>query len=302
MLIPHVPAPHRAMLPQGKMRGSTPWVLAMLLVLTMLMAAVSLSLGRAASGISGTIAGRVTLQIVTPDPQERLSQTKKIHQIIAAEPYVQQAHIIEASELTEVLEQWFGSDGSADDPVLRSLPLPSLIDVDFIRGSSQRQLERLRRAVQNVTQDVRIIPHAEWLEPVARLFRSIAWIAALLVVAVGCASAAIVSMSVHTVLGANFATIEILHLIGASDQQITTLLQRQITSDCVYGIIFGALVAFLLAALLAWLSRQVTAGFADTMALGIEGWLFLLALPMIAIVIAALTIRITLLRALEKML
>ena len=148
----------------------------------------------------------------------------------------------------------------------------------------------------------RIIPHAEWLGPVARLIRSLAWVAGGLVVLMTLASAAVVIMTARAALGTHYATIEMLHMIGATDQQITRLFQRRIAIDTAYGIALGTVVAALILLLIGWQWSGVTSGLAATASLGPAGWALLLALPLLAIALAALTARQTLLAALKKIL
>ncbi|MGB6185673.1 MAG: cell division protein, partial [Sphingopyxis granuli] len=212
------------------------------------------------------------------------------------------ARAVEPDELLATLGQWFGSEGG-DDPVLKSLPLPALVDIDFVVGGDRAgQMARLRALVAAEAPGARIIPHAEWLGPVARLIRSLAWVAGGLVLLMSAASAAVVIMTARAALGTHYATIEMLHLIGATDRQIARLFQRRIAIDTAYGIALGSAVAAAILLLIGWQWSGVTAGLAATASLGPAGWALLLALPLLAIALAALTARQTLLAALKKIL
>ena len=116
------------------------------------------------------------------------------------------------------------------------------------------------------------------------------------------ASAAVVIMTARAALGTHYATIEMLHLIGATDRQITRLFQRRIAIDTAYGIALGSTVAAAILLLIGWQWSGVTSGLAATASLGAAGWALLLALPLLAIALAALTARQTLLAALKKIL
>lgn len=301
MIIPRVPVQHRRLLPDRRLSGPTPWIVAILMMLTLLAAAAGVGLARSANAIGEAIAGRVTVQIVTANPVVRAEQASALRRRAAQQPFVRSARAVEPEELRETLGQWFGSS-EGDDPALRSLPLPALIDIDFADADRAGQMERLRALVAEEAPGARVIPHAEWLGPVARLIRSLAWIAGGLVVLMTLASAAVVIMTARAALGSHFATIEILHLIGATDRQITRLFQRRIAIDTAYGIALGTLVAALLLLLIGWQWSRVTSGLAATASLGAAGWLLLLALPLLAIALAALTARQTLLAALKKIL
>ncbi|SKB42327.1 cell division protein FtsX [Sphingopyxis flava] len=301
MIIPRVPIQHRRLLPDRRLSGPTPWVIAILMMLTLLAAAAGIGLARSANAIGDAIAGRVTVQIVTPNPVTRAEQALALRRAAATEPYVRAARAVEPAELLATLGQWFGGE-NGDDPVLKSLPLPALVDVDFVGGERARQLEQLRALVAEIAPGARIIPHAEWLGPVARLIRSLAWVAGALVVLMVLASAAVVIMTARAALGTHYATIEMLHLIGATDRQIARLFQRRIAIDTAYGIALGTAVAAAILLLIGWQWARVTAGLAATASLGATGWALLLALPLLAIALAALTARQTLLAALKKIL
>lgn len=301
MIIPHVPVQHRRLLPDHRLSGPTPWVIAILMMLTLLAAAAGVGLARSANAIGNAIAGRVTVQIVTANPVTRAQQASALRRRAAAQRFVLSARSVDPEELKATLGQWFGS-AEGDDPVLKSLPLPALIDIDFVGGDRAGPMRALRALVAEEAPGARIIPHAEWLGPVARLIRSLAWVAGALVLLMALASAAVVIMTARAALGTHYATIEMLHLIGATDRQITRLFQRRIAIDTAYGIALGTAVAAAILLLIGWQWAGVTSGLAATASLGSAGWLLLLALPLLAIALAALTARQTLLRALKKIL
>jgi len=301
MIIPRVPVQHRRLLPDRRLSGPTPWVIAILMMLTLLAAAAGVGLARSANAIGDAIAGRVTVQIVNANPVIRAEQARALRRRAAAQPFVLSARSVEQEELQATLGQWFGS-AEGDDPVLKSLPLPALIDIDFVGEKHASHMRALQKLVAQEAPGARIIPHAEWLGPVARLIRSLAWVAGGLVLLMALASAAVVIMTARAALATHYPTIEMLHLIGATDRQITRLFQRRIAIDTAYGIALGTTVATAILLLIGWQWTGVTSGLAATASLGPVGWLLLLALPLLAIALAALTARQTLLSALKKIL
>src|SRR3546814_13360242 len=83
----------------------------------------------------------------------------------------------------------------------------SLVDIDLAAGDRARQLAQLKALVDEIAPGARVIPHAEWLGPVARLIRSLAWIAGGLVLMMILASGAVVVMTARAALGTHYATI-----------------------------------------------------------------------------------------------
>lgn len=294
-----IPAHQRRLLPDRRLSGPTPWIIAILMMLTLLSAAAGLALTHSANSIGNAIAGRVTVQITASDAKARSEQAKLLHARAEDADFVAAARAVAPEELEATLGQWFGAEDQ-EDPALKALPLPALVDIDLKEGDRDAQLKALEQLVGAITQDARIIPHAEWLGPVERLIRSLAWISMLMVVLITGASAAVVIMTARSALSTHFATIEMLHMIGATDRQISRLFQHRIALDTAYGIALGSAVAGFILLLVSWQWSSVSSGLATTASIGAGGWALLLALPLLAIALAALTARHTLLAALKK--
>lgn len=278
-----------------------PWVIAIIMFLTLLAAAAGLALSRSSAGISEAISGRVTIQVVEANPERRAALATALRRMAMDQPYVRDVRTVEREEMVAMLGQWFGNSGGEEDAMLSDLPLPALIDVDLIdRGDAA--IQRLRRDVVAIAPQARVLPHAEWLGPVARLIGTLAWLAVATVLLMIGATVAIVVLTARSALGQHFGTIEILHLIGATDRQITRLFQRRIAIDTAFGIALGTGAAALVMALVGWQFARISSGLLASASLGWGGWLLLLALPLSAIVVAALTARWTLMKALGQLL
>ena len=62
------------LVPQARLSGPMPWVIAVMLFLMLLAAAAALALGSAARQINADLAGRATVQIVNADAEARQKQ------------------------------------------------------------------------------------------------------------------------------------------------------------------------------------------------------------------------------------
>jgi cell division transport system permease protein len=116
------------------------------------------------------------------------------------------------------------------------------------------------------------------------------------------ATAATVVLAARAALDTHRSTIEVLHLMGATDVQVARLFQRRIALDALFGGIVGLGVGILVLVLI---GRRVGAlgsellGSAD---LPLLNWLILGALPIWGVLLAMLVARLTILRALGRML
>ena len=61
-------AAERGLLPEGRIAGPMPWVIAIMMFLTVLAAAAGLGLAGAADRLDDQIGGRVTVQVVEANP------------------------------------------------------------------------------------------------------------------------------------------------------------------------------------------------------------------------------------------
>ena len=66
----------RRLLTEGRLSGPMPWVIAIMMFLTVLAAAGGLALNHAASNVTGSIAQRITVQIVEANPDIRESYAR----------------------------------------------------------------------------------------------------------------------------------------------------------------------------------------------------------------------------------
>ncbi|MBX3560591.1 MAG: cell division protein [Sphingomonas sp.] len=289
-------AAERGLLPEGRLAGPMPWVIAIMMFLTVLAAAAGLGLAGAAARLSDQIGGRLTVQIVEANPDARVAQVRAAAAAARDVPGVAAVRIVPDEEIQALLEPWIGVGGLQAD-----LPVPALIDVDFgeARGG---EAGRLRTALVAAAPSARVDDHAQWLAPLADLIGALKWLAAGLVLLMVGATAATVVLAARAALDTHRETIEILHLMGATDIQVARLFQRRIALDA----LFGGLVGFILAGV-------VLIGLGDRVsALGSEllgaasisplGWGVLLVLPLLGVLLAMLVARVTILRALGRLL
>jgi cell division transport system permease protein len=289
-------AAERGLLPEGRIAGPMPWVIAIMMFLTVLAAAAGLGLAGAASRLHDQIGSRITIQIVEANPQLRQQQAQAVVVAVRPLPGIIDVRQVSQEEIQALLEPWIGAGGIEGD-----LPVPALVDVD-LNAEGRAGLDRLRAAVAAVAPAARVDDNAQWLAPLASLIGALKWLAAGLVMLMVGATTATVVLAARAALDTHRGTIEILHLMGATDVQVARLFQRRIALDA----LFGGLVGFILAgAVLIAIGRQVSALGSELLgsaAIPPLGWAVLLALPAFGVILAMLVARLTILRALGRML
>jgi len=289
-------AAERGLLPEGRFAGPMPWVIAIMMFLTVLAAAAGLGLAGAASRLDAQIGSRVTVQVVEANPALRAAQAEAAAAVARDFSGVTAVRIVPDDEISRLLEPWIGPGGLEND-----LPVPALIDVD-LDADARAELDRLRAAVVAVAPTARVDDNARWLAPLANLIGALKWLAAGLVLLMVGATAATVVLAARAALDVHRTTIEILHLMGATDVQVARLFQRRIALDA----LFGGLVGFILAGgVLVLIGDRVAALGSELLgsaAIPTQGWAMLVALPLFGVLLAMLVARLTILRALGKML
>jgi cell division transport system permease protein len=131
---------------------------------------------------------------------------------------------------------------------------------------------------------------------------SLQWLSAALIVLLAAATTAAVLLAARTALGSNRDTIEIVHLLGGNDAQIARIFQRSIGIDAAVGGVIGLGLGAGAVMLLARQLSALGAGLATGGALAWGDWAALALVPLIGIGLAMVTARITVIRALRKML
>jgi cell division transport system permease protein len=287
-------AAERGLLPEGRMAGPMPWVIAIMMFLTVLAASAGLALGGAASRLRDEIGDRVTIQIVEANPQARSSQTAAAAAAARSLESVRSVRVVPDAEIQALLAPWIGAGGLESD-----LPIPALIDVDLRHGSP---IAQLRRVVTAAAPAARIDGDAQWLAPLARLIAALKWLAIGLVLLMVGATAATVVLAARAALDTHRGTIEILHLMGATDVQVARLFQRRIALDALFGGLIGFILAGLVLILVGERVAAVGSELLASAAIPTGAWAVLVVLPLFGVGLAMLVARLTILRALGRLL
>lgn len=285
------------LMPQGRLAGPMPWVIAIMVALTVIAAAAGLALSNTASNASDALSGGATVQVVEANPAERDRQAKEAARVLQATPGVIDVRIVSQQEVEKLIEPWLGVRTGED-----GIPVPALVDVRLRDGVDGEKLGQLRRQVRQVAPAARVDAQSTWLKPVFSAIDSLQWLALALVALLGFALAAAVLLAVRTALGTNRETIEIVHLLGGTDSQIARIFQRTIGFDAAGGGAVGLGLGLVVVLLLGQRFEGLGAGLVDSGALDWIDWVLLALVPIAGVALAMVTARLTVIRALRKML
>jgi cell division transport system permease protein len=272
------------------------WVIAIMLFLTLLAGAAGLGTARAAGALDRQMAGRLTVQIVEGEAQRRDAAAARVLAVLRGLPDVARATPVPQADLARMLQPWLGADAAA-----AGLPVPALIDVD-LKTDEAATVARVGAAVARASPAARVDAHATWLGPVGRLLDTAAWLAGAIILLMLGATTAVVMLAARAGLEAHRATIEVIHMLGATDRQVARLFQRRIALDAGIGAAGGSLVA---GVLIAFVARQVGALDSELlsgMQLGAGDVALMIALPFAFVALAVVAARLAVLAQMRRML
>ena len=284
----------RRLLPEGRLAGPMPWVIAIMMFLTALAAAGGLAMGDAAHRLGGDLGRQVTIQIVAADPAVRDRETDAAQRILTREDGVAGIHKLGGDEMQALLRPWLGDAG-----LDRDLPLPAMIDVD-LTDAGRARLDRIGAAIIAVAPHARIDDHASWLAPLVGLIRSLGLLAGGIVALMVGATAAAVVLAARTALNTHRQTIDVMHMMGSTDVQVARLFQRRLALDALFGAVVGLIGAVVVILAIGRRLGEIGSGLIGSIALPWTAWFALLTLPILAGLLALTVARVTVQRALAR--
>jgi len=276
----------KRLIPSSGVRGPVPLLIGIMTFVIVVVAAAGLALANTASIVKSGAENRYSIQIA--DGAARAPAA-----IAAARTLPETARVeqVPPDDLRRTLERWLGPAAAEAD-----LPLPVIIDVDLKPGADATAVaKRIERAVPGA----RFIAHRASLMPLLDALRGLTLLAFGLVILIALASAAAVVLTARASVDTHRSTIEVMHGIGATDEQVARLFLRQIAVDALLGGIAGAAIAGLILGVILG-GASFAASLAGSPPLGWADAAVLAFMPLVIALLATLVARVALLRALRE--
>ncbi len=292
-----LPAHDRKLIPEGRLSGQMPWVIAIMLFLTLLVAAGGLTLTEAARQGGQDLARQVTVQIIESDPAQRAAQRAAITRALRNMDSIAEVKPVPDAQVRALLEPWLGT-GVIDAAV----PVPALVDVRFGSVPTTETLTRLQSTLRSVAPDIRVDSHSSWMAPFFELMRALVWLAAVVFLLLLVATSAVVILAVRSTLNTHRETIEIMHMMGGTDIQAARLFQRRVALDALLGGVVGFIVAAVVIITVGDRFAAVEPGLLSGAHFPYYGWAILALIPLAVMALAMLMARMTVISALKRIL
>ena len=300
-----MPAKPSPIIPLGGIAGRPLFiVITVMCYLACITLGASLLVSGQISDWTADISQEVTVQIRPTEGANIDAQVTAAVQLLAATPGVLGADPMDPEEAASLLEPWLGGGNVLDD-----LPIPRLISVE-IDINEPPDLDGLSARLGEDVVGASLDDHRRWqgsLRRMATSLQTIAW--AVIVLVVG-TTLAIIVFATRAAMAGNRDIIEVLHLVGASENYIAFQIQKRFfTLGLVSGLIAVAF-AVLTFLTLNSLSGAVAAGsftgattslMFGPLSLSLTSYLYFLAIPATAAVIGVITSRFIVVGVLRSM-
>jgi len=290
-----LPDHDRKLIPEGRVSGPMPWVIAIMLFLTLLVAAAGLTLADAARQGGDDLAQQVTIQIIEADPIARAGQRVAVARKLRSVPGILTVTAVPDAEVRNLLEPWLGT-GVID----ADIPVPALVDVRLNGVPSAATLKTLETSLRQVAPNIRIDSHSSWMAPFFNLMSTLVWLAVGILFLLLLATSAVVILAVRSSLNTHRETIQIMHMMGSTDVQAARLFQRRVALDALLGGVVGFIAAAAVILLLGGRFAAVEPGLLAGAAFPWYGWIMLVLIPLAVTGLAMLMARWTVISALKK--
>ena len=276
----------RRLIPGGRLQGPTPYVIAIMMFVMVVIGAAGLALGSSARLVAAGVDNRYSVEIADGAAKAATAQA-----LLAASPGVTAVRPVSEREMRKILQRWLGPAGAASD-----LSLPAIIDVDL---APDAPVAAIAARIEREVPGARFVAHKDSLGPVLGAVRALSWLALTLVLLIALATAAAVVLAARGTLDTHRSTIDVMHGIGATDDQVARLFQRKIALDALTGGTAGAVAAGVVLLLIAGGGSTWLADLTGGPLLGSRDVLLLALLPLAGTMLATVVARMAVMKALR---
>lgn len=273
---------------------SLPGVVAVMVALAVLALAGALLLDDAGGGWRKIGEGRLLVQVDAEPGRPTAPRVEATLAELRQTPGVDSAHAMPESRIAALLRPWLG-----DAALLQDLPLPGVIEVRLSKGAAVDR-SALAVALQHVVPGARVDDPRSWLAQLSTVSESLRILGFAVVAAIALATVAMIVFATNAGLGSHRETISVLHTIGARDQFIAAQFQWHILRLAVRGTLIGLALAALVAFAVAQTASGLQASLLPPMRLSPWDWAAILLIPVVSAALAAVTARLTVMRALRR--
>lgn len=237
-----------------------------------------------------------TVQVLpVPDYDESREELLKIVGFLEKYPDVTQVTVLSDEELQGLLEPWLGNNVDVE-----VLPIPKLLDVKIGNGKLFDYKELTVR-LSEVSPRASINDHNLWLSRLLKFINSLKMLAVTVLILVAGVCVAAIVYAAKTGLNVHREIINILHIMGATDEYIAINYVKQISQMSIVAGIAGTVLSVPAIMIIGNMAQGIEAGIFNAVSFGVNEWFVIMLLPLISAALVAVTAYVTVVRTLREM-
>lgn len=288
-------APSRAtpLLPEAGAAGvPLTVVVAILAFLASLAMAANIVVDRAVDTWTVGLTSAVTVQVKGDDADAIADAAERAATVLRGTPGVLTTEVMSREDTEALLEPWFGTGLPGD------VPVPGLVTAEVTPGL-RADLGTLRADLAAAVPDAVLDDHGAFNDRLLAAAARVRTLTGLIFGMVMLAAAAVIIFAARAGLAANRTILEVMHLVGASDGFVANQVQRRYFALGLRGGLAGASLAAILVSVLV-LASSGEGAFLPRVEISARSLAWLLVVPLVLCLVAAVAARATVLRTLRR--
>ena len=270
--------------------------------LFVIMLAIFMAINAMATNWEKDIAGSITVQITPVEDENRhidtvktTDQQNRVLQFMEHISGVESVHILDDKVVQKLMSPWIGNKVD-----LNTLPIPRLLDVK-LKPNAELNYDEITRGLRLLTPNASIDNHRLWLNRLIKFATSLKTIALSILLMVIAICAFSIYYSARTSLNININSIEILHIVGATDDYIAKLYSKTYAKIGFFAGIAGLMIAIPCILIVGKYGISTGSGLLNGACLSTTAWVLIMMTPLFSLIYSMLTSYFTVLKSLEKM-
>ena len=242
------------------------------------------------------VVSNFTVQVLPmPDYEASRKDLLNVVSFLERYPDVTQVTVLSDNELHALLKPWLGNNVD-----IELLPIPKLLDVK-IMNAKQFDYKELAVRMSEVSAQASINDHNLWLSRLLKFINSLKMLAVTVLLMVAGACMAALIYAVKTGFNFHRDIISILHIMGATDEYVAMNYVKQISQMSFAAGIIGTVLAIPAILIVGDMAKGIEAGIFNSVTFSVENWLVILLLPVLSVIMTAITSYVTVVKTLRNM-
>lgn len=281
--------------------GFVVWVMSMMVYLATIIVALFFALSAVTGRWTEGLALQATLEIPSGDMAKMSADKQKdnFDKLVArlnGIEAIESARKLSQEEMDALIAPWLGIDN-----VSKEIPLPALVALTLKQELTDEDIDTINDNAQEFFDNANLDTHKKWLEDMQSLVQSIRFVVLGLGLIIIITAISSVSGAARSRLAIHRDEVDLLHIMGADDSYIASQFERQSGHLSMVAGGTGFILAMITLIAASFIGSGVKEALLPDYSLSPPQWLGLIFVPVIGVLVAMVSARITVMRALRKL-